>query len=275
MSTIGGIIKGIERAEKLGYQCTQIYTTKSRSWDIGDACSENLLEYVHKHDVYLVAHIPMIVNLASSNNLVRKKSQKRLFQEIIRAHEYGIDILVLHPGSTVDGNFDRGINCVIESINHVANVCEEYNIVLAIETMSGQGTQLGSRFEELASILNGVKKNTYLGVCVDTCHLYAAGYDIANKDSLYNMMEQFDKIIGMEKIKVIHLNNTKVSRGKKTDRHSSIFEGNISLETFESIVCDQRFREIPIVLEPSSRDMTGPEQVQYLINISRENGYGN
>lgn len=270
VSTIGGLVKGIERASKLGYQCTQIYATNSRTWDVGAPCSDDIQEYAKSYNITLIGHIPLIVNLASGNDTVREKSLKRLSQEIIFANRYGIKTLVLHPGSTLDGDVNRGINCLINALNDVFDICKDYNIMLALETMSGQGTQLGSKFEELASIIHGVKNHSHIAICLDTCHLYAAGYQIESRELLYNTLNEFDKKIGIKKIRAIHLNNTKVELGKKVDRHSSIFDGNIGLETFEAIVCDSRFDQTPIVLEPSSNDMTGAEQVEYLQKVVRE-----
>lgn len=264
VSTIGGLIKGIERAALFGYQCTQIYTTNSRTWNINSVSHENVQEYAKKNNIHLIGHIPLIVNLASQNDIIRKKSIDRLSQEIICAHECGINILVLHPGSTLDGNVNRGIDCIIKAVNDVSDMCMEYNVVLALETMSGQGTQIGKTFEELACIIQGAINNSHLAICLDTCHLYAAGYQIESWDYLNNVLDEFDKIIGVEKIKAIHLNNTKIHRGKRIDRHSSIFDGNIGLDTFEKLVCDKRFEQIPMVIEPSAKDLTGTAQVRYL-----------
>lgn len=264
VSTIGGLIRGIERAATQGYQCTQIYTTNSRTWKVSCANYENVQEYSKQYGIRLIGHVPFIVNLASRDNSVREKSVKRLAQEIVCAHKCGINVLVIHPGSTLDGDVNRGIDCIIRAVCGVYDMCVEYNIVLALETMSGQGTQIGSTFEELMSIIQGSVHNSHLAVCLDTCHIYAAGYQIERWNHLNNILTEFDKIIGMERMKVIHLNNTKTGRGKRTDRHSSIFDGNICLETFEKLVVDERFERIPIIIEPPAKDSTGAEQVKYL-----------
>ncbi len=145
----------------------------------------------------MLGHIPFIVNLASKDNIIRDKSVKRLSQEIIRANAYGINILVLHPGSTLDGDTNRGIACIIKAMDDVYDLCKEYNVMLALETMSGQGTQIGSSFEELAYILQGVKNNSHLAVCLDTCHLYAAGYQRDIFKPLFDDIsfdEDFDRV---------------------------------------------------------------------------------
>ncbi len=272
VSTIGGPIKGIERAAELGYQCTQIYVTSSRTWKIGAICPYDVKGYAQRYQVQLLGHVPLIVNLASGNDEVREKSLRRLSQEIFRAHIYGVDTLVLHPGSTLDGDIDRGLSCIIKAINDVSDMCEKYNIVLALETMSGQGTQLGSSFEELASVIQGVRDNSHLSVCLDTCHLYAAGYQLENRELLYDTLNKFDQLIGIKRIGAFHLNNTKIEQGKKIDRHSSIFDGNISLESFEALVKDERFEKIPMVIEPPAKDITGAKQVHYLQQIAKGKG---
>lgn len=267
VSTLGGLKQGIERAAALEYQCTQVYITKSRSWDIGSINIDNLEEYAKSFHVHLIGHIPLIVNIASKKDTIRKKSMHRLKQEVLRADQCGVRVLVLHPGSTLDGDTARGLACVAEAMDELSDLCTEHDVTFALETMSGQGTQLGSHFEELAHILHSVKDNSHIAVCLDTCHMYAAGYRIDSLESLSDVLTQFDELIGLDRIQAIHLNNTKVERGHKTDRHSSVFNGNIPLEVFESLVCDERLAHVPMVLEPPAKDLTGPQQVRYLSEI--------
>lgn len=276
VSTIGGIAKGIDRAALLGYQCTQIYTTNSRTWNVDDTNLNNLkkcAELSKINNVQLIAHAPLIINLASKDEVIRTKSYCRLRQEVCAAHKCGISTLVLHPGSTLDNDTQRGINCIIGAIDSVSSICAEYNVNIALETMSGQGTQLGSNFEELSNIIYGVRDNSHVDICLDTCHLYAAGYNIDSPESLGYVMGIFDKLIGIHRITVFHLNNTKIECGKKADRHSGIFDGRISIDTFKSLVCDHRFKNLPMIIEPPAKDPTGPKQVRYLQNIVKEKKY--
>lgn len=271
---MGGIAKGIERAALLGYQCTQIYTTNSRTWNIKDTNYNNLKRCARlskQTNVQLIAHAPLIINLASDDEAIRAKSYNRLYQEVNAAHECGIKTLVLHPGSTLDNDTERGICCIIDAINSVADICAEYNVNIALETMSGQGTQLGSNFEELSHIICGVRDNSHVKICLDTCHIHAAGYNIYCPESLDYVLGIFDKLIGLHRITAFHLNNTKTECGKKADRHSSIFDGKISIGTFSSLVCNPRFNNLPMIIEPPAKDATGPEQVRYLQNIVKGN----
>lgn len=268
VSTIGGLVKGVQRAAGMQYQCTQLYTTHSRSWDVG-AADINFRQEALKYPVYLISHVPLIVNIVSNNALVKDKSKARLRQEIIRASQYGIKELVFHPGNTLDGDTYRGLIEAVQVIDDVSDLCLRCGLVLAVETMSGQGTEIGANIEEIAFILKHVKEHSCLKVCIDTAHLYASGYDISNKHSWRRFLDFFDKEIGLEKIAAIHLNNTKTECGSMIDRHSSIFDGNIKLETFEDIVLDARFDSVPIVIETPAKDTSGPEQVNYLKKIMK------
>lgn len=264
VSLIGGIKKGIGRAREQGYQCTQIYTTNSRRWEINQVDRPQIKQYAIQESVVLVAHVPFLVNLASSSAEVRSRSQIRLKQEIECAHSCGINTIVLHPGSATDGCINTGIRHIVNSLDSVADLCSRLNVSIALETMSGQGTQIGSSIEELSDIFGRVRTTQSLSLCIDTAHLYAAGYDIKDVQGLNRVFECIDRQIGLNKISVFHLNNTPTSLGGKTDRHSSIFGGNISLNTFSSLVSDNRFCYIPKIIEPTAKDETASEQVRYL-----------
>ena len=217
----------------------------------------------------VVVHAPYIINLG---NAIKPETFELavsfLAQEIKRCEAIGVSRLVLHPGSHVKAGEDVGLDKIVEGLNLALK--DNTSVHIALETMAGKGSELGKSFEQLKYIMDHTIKSELLGVCLDTCHLYAAGYQIESRELLYNTLNEFDKQIGIKKIRAIHLNNTKVELGKKVDRHSSIFDGNIGLETFEAIVCDSRFDQTPIVLEPPSNDTTGAEQVEYLQKVVRE-----
>jgi deoxyribonuclease-4 len=269
ISTIGGLCQGILRASESKLECIQIYTLNSRRWDvqnIGESQSTAIRECAERNNITLTAHVPFLVNLASNDQSLRNKSSARLKQEIINAAMLGINCLVLHPGSYIEGEKAIGITRIVAGLNEVMNYCEEYGVTLLLETMSGQGTQIGRSFEDISAIINQTKNNTALGVCFDTCHVYAAGYDISTLELFELELSKFDKMIGNARIRMFHLNNTKTALGEKRDCHSSIFEGNINLETFEHIVKKFKDAQIPQIIEPASKDNSGPKQVEYLIN---------
>ena len=274
VSAIGGLLKAIERASEYGYNCTQIYTSKSRSWDVSYCASsdaEKIIEYSKEKNVTLVAHVPFLVNLSSPDESIRQKSVERLKFEVINSSILGIKKLILHPGSAVNDIRLNAIENIILGLNSVAELCSTHTITILLETMSGQGTQIGSTFEELNYILSKSKCSEYLGVCLDTSHVFASGYDISNVMKLDEVLIKFDSCIGFEKIGCFHLNNTMIPCGNKTDRHSSIFNGKILLEVFEDLVNNPHFINVSKILEPTITDLSGQIQVKYLKNMKRGN----
>jgi len=276
VSAIGGLCKAIERAAEYGYDCTQVYTTNSRRWDVqlqSSIVADEIISYSKKKKVTLVSHIPFLVNLSSSNKQLHHKSIERLKIEIINAHLLGINKLVLHPGSSGGESKDTAIEKIMFGLNVVSKMCVKYGVMILLETMSGQGTQVGSKFEELRDIISNIHYPETLGVCFDTAHVFAAGMNISNVSKLKIILNDFDKCIGLGKIGCFHLNNTNVLCGKKIDRHSSIFNGQIQLEVFEYLVDTPQFSGIPKVLEPPASDDTGPKQVEYLKNSEKRKFY--
>ena len=202
----------------------------------------------------MVAHIPFLVNLASSNRELREKSIDRILIEMTRALELNIKNLVLHPGKCTRFSKSQGLTRIIEGLNDVFNEFNGHAPSLLLETMAGQGNTLGSTFDELHQIITGVKKNQFLGVCLDTCHIFAAGYDISTEEKYNKVLTEFDRLINLTRIGAIHLNDSLTERGSKKDRHQNIGEGFIGEELFRIIVNDARFRSIPKIIEIPKRD---------------------
>lgn len=255
VSAIGGLQKALERASKYEYDCTQIYTTNSRRWNvplIQTEVASNILQYAIEKKVTLVSHVPFLVNLSSSKKLHRKNSIERLRIEILNANLLGIKKLVLHPGNSGENSKDTAIEYIIQGINAISGLCISHDVVMLLETMSGQGTQIGRTFEEIKKIISNVTHPEVIGVCFDTAHVFAAGYDISNLGKLKEVLVKFDNCIGINKIGCLHLNNTNVPCGKGSDRHTSIFDGRIDLEVFIELVADSQFIGIPKILEPPS-----------------------
>lgn len=267
VSTVGGLIVGILRAKEHGLDCTQIYSMKSRRWDVSflNETDVNLIkQYKKENKIELVVHIPFLVNLASPDEQIWEKSLDRLRIEIDCAYKLEINYIVLHPGSYIHDNIDMGIEGIANGLNAVGEICKEKNIRILLETMSGQGTQIGSSFEQLASILSRTFYQDEICFCFDTAHVFSAGYDISTNEKFEVTLSHFFKILGKDKLKVFHLNNTKTKLGMKSDRHSSIFDGEIKLEVFEKIVSDKRFSEVLKIIEPSANDRSGFDQVRHL-----------
>ncbi len=254
---IGGYHMAFKWGDEWECECIQIYITPSRTWKVPKLSQEEITKFKNswkKSKVKeVVAHIPYLVNLASSDEVLWNKSVARLAIELFRADEFGVSLLALHPGSYVDSSKEEGIERIILGLN---KALAEYNgkAIILLETMAGQGTMIGSCFEELAYILNKIKKSKSVRVCLDTGHIFGAGYDIRKAKEYKKTLSEFDKIIGLEKIKVIHLNDSKTDLGLQVDRHANIGEGKLGLEVFKEIVKDKRFSNTPKLLEIPDRE---------------------
>ena len=190
----------------------------------------------------VVVHAPYIINLANSNNF--DFNVKFLKEELNRVEKLGVDKLVLHPGSHIGQGVDVGIKNIIDSLN--MTITKDNNVVICLETMAGKGSEIGTNFKELKDIIDGVKFKDKIGICMDTCHLNDSGYDLNNFDSI---LEEFDKIIGLKYLKVIHINDSKNIKGSHKDRHENIGLGTIGFDTLIKIIYNDKLKGIPKILE--------------------------
>lgn len=266
--TIGGLPKGFEYADKWGCECVQIYLTLSRKWDVPVLSEKEISEFKDawkKSKVKdVVAHLPYLANLASPDNDLYAKATNRLIVELDRAREMGVSFIVVHPGSHRGAGVRAGIKRTADALNTaLANTGNTFTKIL-LETMAGQGTEIGNSFEQLAEIIGLIKQPERLGICFDTCHVFAAGYDVSSYEGYKKTIEQLDKIIGIKNVGVIHLNDSKEDLGSCIDRHASIGEGYLGLECFHAIVKDPRFSCIPKILEIPERDEKSQQNLDLL-----------
>jgi len=270
--TIGGFHTGFKWGDKWGCEVIQIYITLSRRWNVSELTKEEIskfkMAWQESSVKEVVAHVPYLVNLASLDKELYQKSIERLLTEISRAIKFGISLLVLHPGSYGNSKKEEGIKRVIEALNSVLQEIDFPGKIL-LETMAGQGTTIGSRFEELALILEKVKKPESLGICLDTGHLFMAGYDIRGYEGYQKILNEFDRIIGIEKIKAIHLNDSKTGLESRSDRHACIGEGKLGLQVFHAILRDEKFKGIPKILEIPERDTKSKDNLELLRNLQK------
>ena len=230
--------------------------------------AHELLEHNNIDLNNIIVHAPYIINPANNKNLDFNVSF--LKQEIKRVEELGVTKIVLHPGSHVGLGIEQGIKNVIECLNLVLN--EDTKVHILLETMAGKGTELGFTFEQLKAIIDGVKSNK-LGVCMDTCHMHDAGYDISDFDKL---LCEFDKIIGLEKLECIHINDSKNIMGSHKDRHENIGLGNIGFDTILKIVNHDKLKEIPKILETPYTSISGDRiypPYKFEIEMLKENKF--
>ena len=201
----------------------------------------------------VIVHAPYIINLATDDLVKREFSCNFLKEEIKRVETLGFSYLVLHPGSHVGAGTDKGIQNIADSLNKIID--KDTKVVILLETMAGKGTEVGKNFEELESIISKIKQRENIGVCLDTCHINDAGYDLNYFDKV---LDSFDKIIGLDKLKCIHVNDSKNIMGSHKDRHENIGYGHIGFDNLINIIYNKRLDNIPKILETPYIDKTYP-----------------
>jgi deoxyribonuclease-4 len=263
MSIAGGYYRAVQIAKACGCDCVQLFTKNNSQWrakEITDeeaarfrgVLSELGISHPLSHDSYLI-------NLASADTTLWKKSIDSFVIELLRAHRLGIPFVVTHPGAYTTGTELAGLKRVIAALDEVDRQTRGGPARCLLETTAGQGTCLGWKFEQLATILERVKNPDRLGVCLDTCHVYAAGYPLAEPRDYRRTMRQFDQTIGLAQIRAFHLNDSKRELGSRVDRHEHIGRGKLGLAAFRNLLNDRRFRRIPMYLETPKGQENGVE----------------
>ena len=258
MSISGGLHRAIDRAVEAGCGTLQIFTRSSNQWKgrpVGekDAAifrqkfSESGLHDIISHDIYLI-------NLAAPPGETREKSLTAFADEMATCALLGIDKIVMHPGSHTTDTPEAGLARVIEAFDHLFANVPQYEGLVLLETTAGQGTNLGRTFEELAVIINGSKYPDRFAVCFDTCHTFAAGYNTATGEGYAYVMQQLDRLIGLDRLQCFHFNDSKKGLGSRVDRHEHIGKGALGLEPFRFIMNDPRFQKVPKILETPKGD---------------------
>jgi len=271
VSISGGLDKAPIRGTELGCTAVQIFTKNQRQWLAKPLTQEEIDQYflsLQKSSIAsVIAHSSYLINLCSPDKNQLQKSRESFIFELERAEKLGIQSYVFHPGSH-KGNGERyGIALIAESLNYVLDKCPGFKIKVLLETTAGQGTSLGYRFEQLKQIIDLVEENVRLGVCLDTCHIYAAGYDIRTVDSYEAVINEFDHIIGLPELRAIHLNDSKKPLGSRLDRHEQIGRGELGIEPFRLIMNDARFQNIPKILEIPGGEESYRHDLELLKNL--------
>ena len=203
--------------------------------------------------------------MASNKENVVDNAKDIITKDLYRLSKLNVDRYVLHPGNHVGQGSKKGMDLIVKSLNDVLN--DELEVYLCLETMSGMGTEIGSKFEELGYLIENIDYEK-VAVCLDTCHIYSAGYDI--KNDYEGVIDEFDRTIGLDKLKVIHFNDTLKELGSKKDRHEKIGEGVLGIETFKKFVNDERLKDIPIILE-TPNDLDGyKKEIEMIRNLQNE-----
>ena len=260
MSIAGGVHRAIERSRSIACTAMQIFVKNNMQWFARPLTREEIHAFVNhaqRADLGSVfAHANYLINLAATNPTFHANSLRALSEELVRADQLEIPFIVLHPGAHLGAGEEAGLEKIIVSIDKIFAGLPKIKTRIALETTAGQGSCLGEKFEHLACIISRVRKPERLCVCLDTAHVFAAGYEITNEKSTRRMFAEFDRVIGLDRLVALHLNDSKTARGSRVDRHEHIGKGQIGLEAFRFIMRDRRFRKIPKVLEtPKGKEL--------------------
>ncbi len=267
-SAAGGVWRALERALALGCDAVQLFTRNQNQWRAKPLSTSAIERFRELAGSYrpgmLISHGSYLVNPASPAPTTRERSVAALVDELVRAEHLGLAGVVLHPGSHVGAGVDRGLARVCRVLDRVFNRTSGFRTLLLLETTAGQGSNLGSRFEQLARILETVSRPERTGVCLDTCHLFAAGYPIHRASGYRATLDELDGTIGLDQVKAIHLNDSKMAFGSRRDRHEHIGQGAIGLGAFRRFVNEPAFADVPMVLETPKNGPGDPGNLELL-----------
>ena len=267
-----GLGDALRKGKEIGCTAVQVFTSSPQTWhtppitpdkvaDFQKAQKETGITEVVTHDSYLI-------NLCAPDREMREKSILGLANELNRSATYGIKYVVSHIGAHVGAGVEEALKIAAESMKIVLEHSHE-DVMLLMETTAGQGSALNSRFEELAAFLDLMKGHERLGVCLDTCHIFVAGYDIRTEKGFTKTFDEFNRLIGFDRLKAVHANDSKKGLGSKVDRHEHIGKGEIGAKAFDLLVNDPRFERIPIIVETPESETMHAENVRVLQDLRR------
>lgn len=256
MFTIGAhvsIAKGFKKAAQIsvdiGANTFQFFSRNPRGGNAKEFNEKDMdaFQKIREENNFgkLLAHAPYTMNLAAANEDTYEFAKMVIREDVKRMDSIGVEYICFHPGSHVGGGVEEGTRKIIEGLNQA--ITGDENITVLLETMSGKGTEIGRSFEEIRAIIDGVEHNERIGVCMDTCHIFSAGYDIVN--DLDGVLDEFDRVLGLDRLKTIHLNDSMMPFGKNKDRHAGIGEGEIGMKALLEVVNHPKLRDIPFFLE--------------------------
>jgi deoxyribonuclease IV len=263
MSISGGPSRALERGLSIGCTAIQIFVKNNMQW-FAKPFVETELAAFHEfpeRPKIVFGHTSYLINLAANNDEILEKSRQALKAELERADQLGLPFLVLHPGSHLGAGVDAGIELVAKSLDTVFDELPKARCKVALEITAGQGSCLGHTFGQLAGIIESCRYPKRLLVCLDTAHLFAAGYDISSAKGFWRTFEEFEEEIGIDRLSAWHLNDSKAALGSRVDRHDHIGKGKIGKAPFQEIMCSPRFAHLPKVLETPKKEDLAEDRV--------------
>lgn len=272
-SAAGGVHNALLEGSEIGATTIQLFTSNQRQWKSKeiqeeqiflwkDALAQTGLKKIMSHDSYLI-------NLGSNDKEILHKSQEAFKAELIRCHQLEISFLNFHPGAATSSSEEECLDQIIASIKKFSSLCEKGKTRLLLETTAGQGSSVGHRFEQLAYLLDHLKGVVPIGICIDTCHIFTAGYDICTYDAWEKTLKEFDKIVGLSHLYAFHLNDSMKPLGSRRDRHAHLGKGEIGLEAFKFIMTHPKLREIPKYLETPDGPPEWKKEIALLRNFAK------
>jgi deoxyribonuclease-4 len=266
-STAGGVSQAIKRAEKLRFTAIQIFTKNNNRWAAKPLNKIEIQNYKSEYSKsnikFVVSHDSYLINLCAKEIELLEKSRLAFIDELQRCEQLEIPYLNFHPGAHLGQGEEVGLKIIAESINIAHEKTKDYKVSSMLELTARQGTSLGYKFEHMRDIIDMVDEKERMSVCIDTAHIFAAGYDIKNEKNYDKVIIDFDTIIGLERLKCFHMNDSKKELGSRVDRHEHIGKGFIGKEGFANIMNDERLTHIPKILETPK----GKEQLEDLENL--------
>lgn len=263
MSIAGGYYKAVEAAARLSMSTCQIFTKNNNQWRAKDIAPDEVAAFkdalARLGITHPISHDSYLINLAAPDDELWQKSIAAFVVELQRAEQLGIPYVVTHPGSFTSASEAVGLKRIVAALDEVHKQTAGVQAQCLLENTAGQGTNLGNRFEHLAAIIAGVKHPERLGVCIDTCHTYAAGYPLAERQEYDDTFGELDRIVGLDRVRAFHLNDSKKELGSRVDRHEHIGEGHVGIDAFRHLMNDPRFRHIPMYLETPKGERDGED----------------
>ena len=273
MSIAGGVFNAIAHGKNVNCATIQLFTKSNNQWKAKPLTDEEVSKYFEdKQEAGIdpvVAHTAYLINIASPKEDIYEKSVNGLIEEIERCDTLEIPDLVLHPGSYLDTTEEIGIQKIVDTLNSIFDKTPDSRNRIALETTAGMGSNLGYKFEQLAAMIDGIESKERVSVCMDTCHIFAAGYDIRTKNSYNKTMQEFDDIVGLQYLKVMHLNDSQKAFGSNRDRHAHLGQGQIGAEAFKYIMQDKRLKDVPKLLE-TPKEENGLKMDEVNLNLLRK-----
>ncbi|MHB1042734.1 MAG: deoxyribonuclease IV [Eubacteriales bacterium] len=269
MSIAGGVEKSITRGREIGCLAIQIFTKNNNQWKAKPLGTEEIRQFKELREVsrmFVMGHTSYLINLASPDDNLWKKSVESFFTEMERCELLGIPCLVLHPGAHMGEGEEPGLARVTRALDEICERTKGSPVTVLLEVTAGQGSALGCRFEHLARLLEDSSFPGRLGICFDTCHAFAAGYDLRTPEAYGETFARLESLTGPGKLKAFHLNDSRGGLGSRLDRHEHIGKGQLGLEAFRLLLNDPRFRDLPMLLEtPKGKDLK--EDVENLATL--------